>query len=218
MREQIPPARTDQPLTPAQADALMAHLVEAINQEDRAAIEPYLMDNRRTEEFFQAAIADYKTHFKGEPISRFELEEFKNEGLWQQKPILKFSYLVYSKSGINKHISINQELGNVRMIDLCFFYSYPAKMKVERLIQSIQTGSDRVSQKMLANYRTAFDVKTLKYRFDGLDAKGLFNYTIYGTKVGNPVEHQIKIFNGDNDVYIEDKFIPQISPQSNTIF
>ena len=127
-REQIPPARTDKPLTPAQADALMAHLVKAINQENRAAIEPYLLDNRRTEEFFKAAIADYKTHFKGEPISHFELEEFKNEGLWQQKPIQKFSYRVYSKSGINKQISINQELGNVRMIDLCFFYSYPAKM------------------------------------------------------------------------------------------
>lgn len=66
-------------------------------------------------------------------------------------------------------------------------------MKVERLIQSIQTGSDRGSQKMLANYRTAFDVETLKYRFDGLDAKGFFNYTIYGTKARNPVEHQIKL-------------------------
>lgn len=72
--KQIPPAGTDQPLTPAQADALMAHLVEAINQENRTAIEPYLLDNRSTEEFFKAAIADYKTHFNGEPISRFELE------------------------------------------------------------------------------------------------------------------------------------------------
>jgi hypothetical protein len=66
------------------------------------------------------------------------------------------------------------------------------------------------AQKASATYRATFDANTLKYRFDGLDAKGFFNYTLYGTRAGQPVKHRVTVIYGDSLVGLRDEFVPEL--------
>lgn len=222
--EILPSAQSKQILTQTQTDRLMTAIVDSINQGNGTFILPYLPEAKRSIEFGDAAIADYKVYFNNEPISRFELVKMENSGEFIDRDSGKFSYLLYNKSGIHKEIAINQGLGYIRIGDEFFQYSYPAKVLLAKMIQAIKAEDSVLlakvltaddidypvvkAKKAIATYRSTFDPNTLAYRFDGLDKNRYFNYTIYGKKAGQSVEHQVKIIYGDSLVGLQDKFIP----------
>ncbi|MCP2729007.1 hypothetical protein [Limnofasciculus baicalensis] len=220
----LPSAQLKQLLTKAEADKLMTGIVDSINQGNGAFVLPYLPESKRSIEFGDAGITDYKTYFNNEPISRFELVKAEDSGEFINQASGKFYYLLYNKSGVKKEIAINQESGNIRLGDEFFQYSYPAKVLLAKTIQAIKTEDPVLLAKVLtaddidypvakakdaiAKYRATFDPNTLAYRFDGLDKNRHFNYTIYGTKAGKSVEHHVTIIYGDSLVGLQDKFIP----------
>ena len=207
----IPSAQASQRLTQAQADALVQHLANAINRQDEEALRPYLPDSKRDRAMIEVAFADYNVQFQGKPITGIQLEQAIDGGLWMQQPAQDFYYRLSNEDGVSVRIRLDQERGHVWLVDGFFRYSYLAKQKIERLIRAIQK-NDPTDRADYATYRAAFDPETLKYGFDGLDARGFFKYTLYGSKAGKPVEHSIIVILGDNDVGFEDSFLPKSLP------
>lgn len=209
--------------TSTQADRFIEAAIVAINQNQPNTLLPYLLQRDQELENVQAAIEDFKTYFRGEPIQRFErLPDAIQEGVPQ-----RFTYRLYSASGISKILSVYcdpRQEPPVRLMDEFLLYSRWVKASVDRYVTALQAqDSDLLAKTLNADdlpypvagaaktidfYAAKFDLQTLQYQFIGLDTKrDRFIYQISGTKAGQPVSHVITVRFGDGLVSLEDEFV-----------
>ncbi|HEY9658963.1 MAG TPA: hypothetical protein V6C65_10960 [Allocoleopsis sp.] len=216
-------AKTQENWTSAQADRLIETAIVAINQNQPNTLLPYLLQRDQELENAQAAIEDFKTYFRGEPIQRFErLPDAVQEGVPQ-----RFTYRLYSASGISKILSVycdSHQDPPVRLMDEFLLYSRWVQASVDRYVTALQaqdsvllasalTADDLPypvagAAKTIDSYAAKFDLQTLQYQFIGLDTKrDRFIYRISGTKAEQPVSHVITVRYGDGLVSLEDEFV-----------
>ena len=225
----LPFANQREPLTPAQADEMMASVVAAINQNRSEVLVPYMLPRDQEIENVRAAIEDFQTYFQSEPIQRFERQP--------SAEVYRFNYRVFNPSGISKLISITQDANfepAIRLIDEFFLYSRWAKSLAERYHTALKTKDVNQLARVLSSddfpypiagatqvidtYTARFDLATLEVKFVRLEAEqSQFIYRITGTKNGKPVAHWIGVVYGDGLVSLVDKFLPDrltVVPQS----
>ncbi len=219
---QVPDAQTSNPLTPEEADALIATTIRAINEKDVNFFMPYLLTRDQNIENVKAALNHYQTYFKGDKITNFERINIEQLGETGNKtPIKRFNYRIHNKSGISKEIAVYQDQ-SIRLVEPFLLYSFYANRLVERYISAIQSQdieqltkiynsegdlfSTEELKAVIAKYKDLSKLQTLNYRLAGLNAKHQhFIYIIYGKNGG---EHEIKVLYSDGLVSLHDGFLP----------
>ncbi|GAB4377230.1 MAG: hypothetical protein Kow00121_26050 [Elainellaceae cyanobacterium] len=214
----LPEPQSAQSLTPEAADAMMAGVVDAINQERAELLVPYLLERDQDPQQVEAAIADYQTYFNGEPIAGFERLKDSTSS--------RFNYRIYNNSGQSKTIAINQAQ-SIRLIDEFLLYSRWAKVLVARFTTAIQAKDAPELAKVLSpddlvypqadaeqaidRYASKFELETIQAEFVALSVdQQHFVYKISGLHNGQPVEHLLQVLYGDGLVNIQDEWVPAL--------
>ncbi|MEW6495971.1 MAG: hypothetical protein AB1589_26140 [Cyanobacteriota bacterium] len=219
---QVPNAQTSKALTPEEADALIAAMIQAINKKDVDFFSPYLLERDRAPENVQAALNHYKAYFQGKEITNFErlnIEQLGKTG--NQTPIQRFNYRIYNKSGLSKDIAVYQDQ-TIRFVEPFLLYSLYANRSVERYMSAIQSQDvEQLSQivnleeeffskeelkAVLAQYKDSFSLENLNYELTGLNPE--YQHFIYTLSEKDGDKHEIKVLYGDGLVSINDSFLP----------
>ncbi|HEY9699708.1 MAG TPA: hypothetical protein V6D10_20780 [Trichocoleus sp.] len=218
------PLHSSQSLTPAQADALMAKVVEAINRGDGESLLPYLLQRDQQKENVTAAINDFKTYFRGQPIQRFERQRVEALGQVANQPVQRFYYRLYGADGSQKETTVYQDQAGIRLTDEFFLYSYWAKLRAGQYLEAIQAKDAAHLAKLMSTeekaypvnqaaqtiaiYQAKFDLPSLQSQFTRLDPIAhQFVYTFSGAKAGQAVEHPIQVVYGDGLVQVKDSLL-----------
>ncbi len=219
---QVPDVQTLNPLTPKEADALIAATIKAINKKDVDFFIPYLLERDRSPENVQAALNHYQTYFQGKEITNFERLNIEQLGQTaSQTPIQRFNYRIYNSSGISKDIAVYQDQ-TIRLVEPFLLYSLYANRSVERYMSAIQSQDvEQLSQivnleeeffskeelkAVLAQYKNLFSLENLNYELTGLNPE--YQHFIYTLSEKDGDKHEIKVLYGDGLVSINDNFLP----------
>lgn len=225
----LPDLRPQEPLPVDQADALMAVLVDAMNQNQPEVIAPYVWESANRPEQVAAAIANFKTLFNQSPITSLTrtLTELPPNAQFAGQPEQRYRYEIATDTGMTQIIILQQQSGSIRVLHPFFHYSYFAKQQIDRLIESVQTNDadglaralspddidypPNLATEAIATYRRVFDPDTMQGQFVGWEEeRDRFVYRITGTKAGQTVEHSVVVIYGDGLVGVQDDLIPSI--------
>lgn len=219
---EIPNAKTTEPLSQQEADALITAMIKAINEKNATFFLPYLLERDQNIENVEVALNHYETYFKGKEITDFELFNIEELGQTGELiPIKRFSYRLSSPGGTTKEVEVYQEQ-TTRLIDPFLLYSFHADDLVKRYTEAIKSQNlEQISQifnyeieqfnaqelkSVLEKYSDSLSLDSLNYRFTGLNSKQqYFTYTLFGN---DGKEHEIKVIYGDGLVGIRDDFLP----------
>lgn len=220
----------------SRADSVVAALVAGINRRDAelvAALASHPGDQPNAAAA-RDAIDDFRHYFRGESVARYAF--VREHGAGTQPRAVHFEYELVTEGGVRKPVVAYYDgrSDRLRVYDEFLSYSGFARSLVRGVVEALRAhdavrlarlfSPDDIdypvglAERVVTNYARRFDLRTLRYEFDGLGPQRpgdygprvhrWFRYTIHGSKGASLVEHRVELIHGDGLVGWRDPLVP----------